>query len=910
MKFGESLNEGLVPEWKDQYVDYKRGKKLIKSVAELWNQYNEQKASDTTPLLDPIEEGAGYFPDIGLDPPHERSEAPQDEASSKRRPSIFNFSVKSPKQRKEDYIAERSNFLNWLNDELHMVDEFYKEKEKDVYTRFLVLEDQFFQLKEQRTQVVRRAQAQASALEDINAKVAEFAGPFKFIVQFFSRLDTPSLPTLIFLEQWRSKPLKQLFSMKRTRSEDLRFDPNYRENQIRNGKVSDESDFDDDLLFMLELEEAVTQADTRQRARQSRHRDYTKKHFGVPYYYARRQLKNALIEHYRLILLIRSYKTMNRTAFRKITKKFDKAMGSKISEDFMKRVDTDSYFQTSTVLEKILSRVEDLFLTFFDSENEDRKHGLEKLRSATYAYNNADTRSPQFYPSVFITGLSLGVGLPFLGIALYTVFHKEASGLYPEGKYLLQIWAGFYLLLLAMLLIGVNFAVYTEFKINYKFIFEFNLATALNYRQFVLLPAMGFGFWATCFWLSFADFWPNTFPGRDFPLLFLAVCLIVFLWPGAQFFASGRRWLQVALWRILCSGFYPVEFRDFYIGDILCSLTFTLSNLSYFICLYADKWRHILGGGEFPHSSSRCGSKHSRTMGFLAALPSIWRFLQCARRYTDSGDAFPHLANMLKYLVGALYYCLLSVWRIDRTNSARAMFIFFATLNSVYCSIWDIVMDWSLGQSGATYPFLRNNLFYKRPQYYYAAIVSDVILRFQWIFYAFFSTQIQQLAVTSFFIALAEILRRFLWMFLRMENEHCSNVILFRASRDSPLPYPVSTKVERAVSKLVNLRYEGRPVDDEFSIVFDNKSLSSVGHTTAISDRASRRSKDDEPSVGRRHPPPQERRKSTFVTISDALNKAHIKDFQRKKYAVPNEESDEDEEDEEVAKVSIHELVS
>ena len=53
-------------------------------------------------------------------------------------------------------------------------------------------------------------------------------------------------------------------------------------------------------------------------------------------------------------------------------------------------------------------------------------------------------------------------------------------------------------------------------------------------------------------------------------------------------------------------------------------------------------------------------------MGFFSTLPSIWRFLQCIRRYMDTGDWFPHLANLMKYTITAIYYITLSIYRIDR----------------------------------------------------------------------------------------------------------------------------------------------------------------------------------------------------------------------------------------------------
>lgn len=900
MKFGESLNEGLVPEWKDQYVDYRAGKKDIKKIAELWRQLNDRQTSDTTPLLDPLDDSAQYVPEMGLD-----ADAAERELQH-RRPLLFSFSVKLARQRKEEYIAERANFLLWLDAQLDKVDRFYTDKERDVYTRFLMLEDQFIQLKEQRVQLVRGQRlAELRAPIVAHVDVVGWAAPLWNVLRQLLRYDTPLLPLTVFLQRWR--PLQKLLEYAMDTADE--YDPNFRENQIRNG-AADLAD--DDSLFSLELEEAETLQRPAPQTPQDRRRDYTaKRRFGVPYLYAKRQLKSALVEHYRAILLIRSYKTMNRTAFRKITKKFDKALGTNISADFMKRVDTEAYFLTLAVLDKILARVEDLYLSFFDREGDDRKHGLEKLRSATYAYNNADIRAPLYYPSTFLLGIFLGIGLPFFGIALYIALRKTLSDVSPEGKFMLQIWGGFGLLNLAMLLVGVNFATYAAFKINYKFIFEFNLATALDWKQYLLLPLLGFALMTALAWLTFVDFWPNSFPGRDTPLVFLAICLAIFLWPGTELYASSRRWLQVALWRMVCLGFYPVEFRDFFMADILCLLTYTLSNVSFFVCLYGDKWRSVLGGGALPSDTVRCGSTYSRSMGFFAALPSIWRFMQCARRYMDTGDAFPHVANMLKYLIGALYYCMLSLWRINRSSSHRALFVTFASLNSVYCAVWDIVMDWSLGQTNLKHFLLRDNLFYERPVYYYAAIIADVILRFQWIFYAFFTSQVQQLAVTSFCIALAELLRRFIWMFFRMENEHCTNVILFRASRDSPLPYMISNKVERAVNKLVEMRYDSGALgaEDDFSVVPDNKSVQLYGHTTAYNDRLPRKVWDEEGSVGRRHQRPDTvslgHKKSTFVLISDALNRAHIKDFQRRKYSVPMESDDEDDDDGEMIKTVL-----
>lgn len=70
-------------------------------------------------------------------------------------------------------------------------------------------------------------------------------------------------------------------------------------------------------------------------------------------------------------------------------------------------------------------------------------------------------------------------------------------------------------------------------------------------------------------------------------------------------------------------------------------------------------------------------------------------------------------------------------------------------------------------------------------------MILDPILRFNWIFYAIFSDELQHSALLSFFVGFSEVCRRGMWTLFRVENEHCTNVGRFRASRDVPLPYEI-----------------------------------------------------------------------------------------------------------------------
>ena len=96
--------------------------------------------------------------------------------------------------------------------------------------------------------------------------------------------------------------------------------------------------------------------------------------------------------------------------------------------------------------------------------------------------------------------------------------------------------------------------------------------------------------------------------------------------------------------------------------------------MELFFCLYARGWEN----------PGQCNSTHSRLLGFFATLPGIWRALQCLRRYYDTRNAFPHLVNCGKYTFTILFYMSLSLYRIQQDASLKALFITFATINSLY----------------------------------------------------------------------------------------------------------------------------------------------------------------------------------------------------------------------------------
>ncbi|WWC64582.1 uncharacterized protein I303_107193 [Kwoniella dejecticola CBS 10117] len=482
----------------------------------------------------------------------------------------------------------------------------------------------------------------------------------------------------------------------------------------------------------------------------------------------KKELKTAVLEFYRQLELIKNYRIMNLTGFRKALKKFEKTTKIICLEMYTDEKISKATFSQSEAIDGLIKQIEDLYTIHF--EHGDSKRARDKLRR--------QITEKTHYDSVFRSGIMIGIGLPAAVFAIIESSKSSTREEIPAWGGLLQVYGGLYLPIMFAMLFQLNLGAYVAARINYEFVMELTRPT-IDYRSFLEIPAFLFLTLSYCFYFTFAQIGSSNVAPTTWPAAWLVLVAVFFLNPLPVLRRGTRYWLLKVLFRVCTPGYSRVEFIAFFLADELNSLVYSVQNIYFISCGYSKKWP----GDVF----EVCHSAKTWPYALLACLPAGSRFIQCLKRYHDSKLNI-HLINAGKYLSVILQQCLFVYWRsrdsvID--DKAFIIWIIVAIISAVYTSTWDLVIDWSLFRPQAG--LLRKDLGYSQRYVYYLAMTSNVLVRFVFIWYLPLSTE--NVRMRSFLFALAEMLRRWQWNFFRVETEHLGNADAYRVTREIPLPY-------------------------------------------------------------------------------------------------------------------------
>jgi hypothetical protein len=290
---------------------------------------------------------------------------------------------------------------------------------------------------------------------------------------------------------------------------------------------------------------------------------------------------------------------------------------------------------------------------------------------------------------------------------------------------------------------------------------------------------------------------PQWIPSGGYPLILVFITSLKLIFPLKQ-----RCPMWNSIYKVVTAPFHSPIFFHTYVGDIFTSMVKIFQDVAWTVC-----W--VCAGDFLASEDSKLAFRHdwfkSRwykqvLIPIITQIPLVIRFNQCLRKYIDTGDRFPHLANAFKYALSQLVTLFgtfhpLYLEYLDKDSGARLPFyqIFWTILfvsSSLYSFTWDVFMDWGLGKR--QHGFLGPTLMYPRKYYYYATIAVDLVLRFMWVLTLVPPSSGASFALPEYLSALTmmlELFRRTLWGFFRLENEHRSNISGYRRVDFVPLHF-------------------------------------------------------------------------------------------------------------------------
>ncbi|KAL5826141.1 hypothetical protein ACOSQ4_017938 [Xanthoceras sorbifolium] len=788
VKFSKQFEGQLVPEWKEAFVDYWQLKKDLKKIHLLNVNNNNINSSSThtknqTSLADTLISSIGKLSLFGHH--HHREHGPiqvhKKLASSDSKGDLYETELL---EQFADTDAAKE-FFACLDMQLNKVNQFYKTKEKEFMDRGDSLKKQMEILIELITAIRQHRGSKGASPEQDSKEDASISGTISCVEESIKdgteleQLQDNGLDDLekndeSFADSPRSEDMGNSMRMKKEDNKIKALSGRVFNCQGKNLRLNIPLTTPSRTFSAMSylLEDLVKQSSKKgPEGNNKLHINKTKLH------HAEKMIKKALIELYKGLGYLKTYRNLNMLAFIKILKKFDKVTGKQVLPIYLKVVES-SYFNSSDKVMNLADEVEELFVKHFAED--DKRKAMKYLRP----HQHKESHSVTFFIGLF-TGCFIALLAGYVVMAHITgMYRPRPDTVYMETVY--PVLSMFSLMFLHFFLYGCNIFMWKKTRINYSFIFELAPTKEIKYRDVFLIctTTMTAVVGVMFLHLSLLTKGYSYTQVQAIPGLLLLISLLLFVCPLNIVYRSSRyRFLRV-IRNIILSPLYKVLMLDFFMADQLCSQVPTLRNLEYIACYY------ITGSYKTQDYGYCMRAKHYRDLAYAVSfLPYYWRAMQCARRWFDEGET-SHLVNLGKYVSAMLAAGAKVAYEKERSVGWLCLVVVVSSAATLYQLYWDFVKDWGLLQMNSKNPWLRNELMLRRKIIYYFSMGLNLILRLAWLQTVLHSNfEHVDYRVTGLFLAALEVIRRGMWNFYRLENEHLNNAGKFRAVKTVPLPF-------------------------------------------------------------------------------------------------------------------------
>jgi len=507
-------------------------------------------------------------------------------------------------------------------------------------------------------------------------------------------------------------------------------------------------------------------------------------------------IKMSLVDQYRVAKLLHNYSMMNITGFVKIIKKFDKTIPFEKGK-FKGSLVTRIMLNDGKAIDVLCNKYETYYANWFCEGDKIEA----KAQMLTKRGDGLDMDWSQ---------LQLGYRLGMCAILALWIAWDCIWGLISNGTSTIAARPAFTVfracggLLLLQWFWGGSVFMWTRYRVNYIFLFDFNpriVSTPVGIVKDAVDNTLLYLSLMLLYYKAGINEIPLWIPPGSYPFILVFATTLKLIFP-----LKTRRPMWISIFKVVTAPCHSPTFFQTYVGDIFTSLVKVFQDL-----VWTFFWVFT---GDFSMNESDTLSRVGHwanhhwyknvLIPIITLLPLIIRFLQCLRKFTDSGDRLPHLANAGKYalsqlvsIVGSFHplYLELNAEKTHRLPVYNIGWTILYLVSALYSFVWDVYMDWGLGRK--EFGFLGPHLMYPKKSLYYCVIALDLVLRSLWLLSFVPPSMGVDFAIPEYLTFLQivlELFRRTVWGFFRLENEHRCNVSGYRRVDFVPLHFQTGHK--------------------------------------------------------------------------------------------------------------------